>query len=196
MTNEQRAENLARIARAAVALEVSLGIPAELTAGQCIIESGWLEKSPGNNPFGMKAGANAATYQILETEEELTPMQIRSVARSGKRIVDMGPLIKGRRRVRIQDHFLVFGSLEEAFRAYGNMITNGRYFGPRFKRYLAHRSLPRLLRDMSGVDGEPPYFTSQSYLSLFDQITGQANVKAALAKARAAYQFNSNEVLP
>ena len=188
MTNEQRDENLRRIAAAAVELESETGIPAELTAGQCIIESAWLEKAPGNNPFGMKASMSATTYQILETEEELTPVQIRAVASSWKRIVDMSPMVGSRRRVRIQDKFMVFRSLEEAFRAYGAMITRGKHFGPRFQRYLAHRSLPQLLRDMSGTDGAPPYFTASGYLRLFDQVTGQSNVKAALAQARAARQ--------
>jgi flagellum-specific peptidoglycan hydrolase FlgJ len=188
VTNEQRAANLAQIASAAVTLERETGIPAELTTGQCIIESGWLEKCPGNNPFGMKAPASSSTFQILETEEDLTPAQIASVVRSGKRIVNMGPLQGGRRIVTIQDRFMVFDSLAAAFRAYGAMITGGRYFAARWQRYQAHRSLPRLLRDLSGADGEPPYFTSRNYLSLFDEITGQANVKAALAAARAANQ--------
>ncbi len=184
MTNEQRQTNLARIAAAAVCLEIDTGVPAELTSGQCIIESSWLENAPGNNPFGMKAPAESTAFQILETEEELNNSQITALAASGKRIVDMGPPVNGRRRVKIQDRFMLFNSLEAAFRAYGDLLVNGRYFAPRWQRYQAHRNLSRLLLDMSGNDGQPPYFTSRSYLSLFDQVTGQANVKAALAKAR------------
>jgi flagellum-specific peptidoglycan hydrolase FlgJ len=188
VTQSELNANLKRIAAAAVSLEKEMGIPAELTTGQCIIESGWLAKAPGNNPFGIKAPMSSATYQILETEEELTGTQIRAIANSGKRIVDMGPVQNGRRRVKIQDRFMVFKSLEEAFSYYGKMLIGGTYFSPRWQRYLAHRSIPRLLRDMSGADGQPPYFTSQSYVGLFDQITGQRNVKDALAEARAPKQ--------
>lgn len=188
MTNEQRLANLRKIANSAVSLETETGIPAELTTGQCVIESGWLAKAPGNNPFGMKAPAGSASYQILETTEELTNVQIRRLASTGKRIVDMGPVANGRRRVSIQDRFMVFGSLDQAFTAYGKLLIHGRYFAPRWQRYQAHRNLSRLLLDMSGNDGQPPYFTSQSYLTMFDRITGQANVKAALAEARAGNQ--------
>lgn len=188
MTNEQRAKNLATIAAAAVTLERETGIPAEITTGQCIIESGWLEKCPANNAFGMKAERGASTYQILETDEVLTPVQINAVANSGRRIVHMSPISNGARTVRIQDRFKVFDSLADCFRAYGALLAKGRYFAARWQRFQAHRSVPRLLRDMSGADGEPPYFTSRNYLALFDEITGQANVKAALAAARAANQ--------
>jgi flagellum-specific peptidoglycan hydrolase FlgJ len=193
LSQEQREANLQRIAASSVALERETGIPAELAAGQCIIESGWLAHNPGNNPFGLKSAAAATVYQILETEEDLTAAQIRAVAESGRRIVGMGPVFNGRRRVRIQDRFQVFRSLDEAFGAYGRLLTRGRYFAARWRRYQAHRDLARLLRDMSGADGEPPYFTSPSYLSVFDSITRQENVKVALAQARAANQFRTQE---
>jgi hypothetical protein len=180
------AENLRRIVSAAVALENETGIPAELTAVQCGIESGWLDNAPGNNAFGLKADTEATVFQLLETEEELTPAQINSLVRSGKRIVNMGPLVAGRRIVTIQDKFMIFRSIDEAFRAYGQRMIRGYYFAPRWQRFLSHRSLPQLLRDLSGADGKPPYFTSRAYLALFDQISGQKNVQDALATARAA----------
>jgi len=190
---QERQGNLARIASSAVALEVETGIPAELTAGQCIIESAWMTEAPGNNPFKVKAPKGATVYQILEIYEELTNQQIKNLATTGRRIADMGPALNGRRRVSFQDRFQVFASIDAAFRAYGELLINERHFAPRWQRYMAHRSLSRLLLDMSGRDGYPPYFTSQSYLTLFDQVTGQANVKAALADARAGKESPTKE---
>lgn len=188
MTLEQRNANVQRIAASSVALELETGIPAELICGQCIIESDWLASASRNNPFQIKASPTATTYQILEIEEELTPKEISGEVRSGRRIVDMGPLEHGRRRVRIQDRYMIFASLEEAFRAYWRMAGSSRQFVTRLQRYHAHRSIPRFLRELSGGDGQPSHFPNQNYLSLFDEVTGQPIVKSALAKARAGNQ--------
>lgn len=187
MTPAERAENLRKIAAAAVALERAKGIPAELTAGQCILESGWLAKCPGNNCFGLKASKDATVYQTVETTEYLTDDQLERERRKGADIVAVSTTkVNGKWTVRMRDRFRVFADLEECFLAYGELLTEGKYFKARFDRFLGHRDLQQLLTDMSGADGQPPYFTGPAYLDSWRQITGQSNVKAALGEARAA----------
>ena len=65
MTPDQ-AQSLLTIADAAVAAERATGCPAELSAAQCIIESAWLTRSPGNNCFGIKATDDNCTYCLTK----------------------------------------------------------------------------------------------------------------------------------
>lgn len=185
LTKAQREENLVRIAAAAVSVERESGIPAELCAAQCILESGWLAKAPGNNPFGIKA-APGQPFRESATWESLTPQQLARLRQSGARILSVGPLKKGRHRVSLVDRFAVFLTLEDAFRAYGRMLTAGRHFAPRLARFRQHRDLPRLLADLRGADGQPPYATDPDYDRKLMQLIRQANVQAALAAARRA----------
>ena len=186
MTTEERAENLRRIADAAVAVEHSHGIPAELTVGQCIIESQWLSHAPGNNAFGLKAPAGAAVYQTVETDELLTDTQIEKLRLAGTPIISIsGTYWGGKRTVRIADRFQVFADLEDCCEAYAGLLTDGKYFKARFERFQEHRDLVQLLTDMSGADGLPPYFTGAGYVDLWQRIIDQANVQAAIAEARA-----------
>lgn len=183
LTPAQRAINLARIAKAAVALERATQVPAELCTAQCIVESAWLEKAPGNNPFGIKARAGQPSTPVTTTEF-LTPQQLQRVQQSGRPIQSVGPLVEGKHRVLLIDQFAAFPALDDAFLAYGNLLVNGRFFAARFQRYLQHRDLARLLADMKGADGQPPYATDPQYDTKILQIANQSNVKAALAAAR------------
>ena len=54
LTPEQKQEVLAKVAEASVAAEHETGCPAELSAAQCILETGWLQHYPDNNCFGIK----------------------------------------------------------------------------------------------------------------------------------------------
>lgn len=159
VTTQQRAANLKKIAHAAVHIERTRGIPGELTAGQCIIESSWLSKCPGNNAFGIKWVKGP--YTELPTKERI----------NGKEIT-------------IVDKFAAYPSLEAGFDAYADLILKGKYFKDRFARFQQHKDLTKLLTDMSGADGQPPYFTGAGYVELWKQIVNQSNVKAALEAAR------------
>lgn len=163
VTNEQRAKNLKKIAHAAVHIERTRGIPAELTAGQCIIESSWLSKCPGNNAFGIKWVSGP--YTELPTKERIN-----------------GEVIT------IIDRFAAYPTLEHGFEAYADLILKGRYFRDRFARYQNHKDLLKLLTDMSGADGQPPYFTGAGYVDLWQKIVNQANVKAALEAERRMFE--------
>jgi flagellum-specific peptidoglycan hydrolase FlgJ len=185
LTKAQREANLARIANAAVTLENETGIPAELCTAQCILESGWLAKAPGNNPFGIKAAGNQP-YREAATWESLTPAQLEQLRQAGKRILSIGPLTRGRHRVSLVDRFAVYPTLDDAFRAYGRLLVSGRHFAPRFDRFRRHGDLPQLLADLRGADGQPPYATDPDYDSKLLQLIRQSNVQTALAFARRA----------
>ena len=184
MTTKQRAANLKLIAEGSVSIECKYSIPAELSTGQCIIESAWLAKAPANNCFGLKSPKGAAIYQTLATKELLTNAQIEAERKRGKNIISVGLLINGKRTVVIEERFQVFKSIEECFHAYARLLIAGRYFKTRFQRYLIHRNTERLLTDMSGADNQPPYFTGAGYVDLWRRITTQKNVIDAIAAAR------------
>ncbi len=187
MTNQERQANLQRIAAAARHIELLHGIPMELAVGQCIIESKWLEKCPANNCFGLKAPTGATHYQTLETSEDLTDAQLTALRKSGRKIISVSPeRVKGKWAVRIADRFQVFESIEDCFEGYAELLLEGVNFKARFERYREHRNLLQLIRDMSGADGKPVYFTGAGYVDLWQAITGQSNVRSAIIQARAA----------
>jgi len=167
VTTQQRATNLQKIAHAAVHIERTRGIPAELTAGQCIIESSWLSKCPGNNAFGIKWVSGPYTEQ--PTKERINGKDIAIIAK-----------------------FAAYPSLEAGFDAYADLILKGKYFKDRFARYQQHKDLRKLLTDMSGADGQPPYFTGAGYVELWQAIVSQANVKAALEEERRIFESTSS----
>ncbi len=187
MTTLDRQANLRRIAKAARHIETLHGIPAELTVGQCVIESKWLEKCPANNCFGLKAPTGATHFQTLETSEHLTDAQLAALRTTGRKVISVAPnRVNSKWLVRIADRFQAFSSLEECFEAYADLLLEGKYFKPRFERFREHGDVYMLLADMSGADGQPPYFTGSGYVELWTKITNQSNVKAAIAEARAA----------
>jgi flagellum-specific peptidoglycan hydrolase FlgJ len=185
LTKAEREANLTRIAAAAVAVEGEFGIPAELCMAQCILESAWLAKAPGNNPFGIKATAGQPFRETV-TWESLTPAQLARLKQSGARLLAIGPLVGGRHRVSMIDRFAAFDTLEDAFRAYGKLLLAGRHFAPRLARFRGHGDLRKLLADLRGADGQPPYATDPEYDTKLLRLIGQANVQAALAAARRA----------
>ncbi len=187
MTREEREQNLQRIAAAARHIELLHGIPMELAVGQSIIESRWLEKCPANNCFGLKAPPGATHFQTLETTEHLSDSQLAAVRKLGLKIIAISPeRLKGKWVVRMEDRFQVFATLEECFEAYAELLLEGRYFKARFERFRQHGDLTKLLADMSGADGQPPYFTGAGYVDLWSAIVGQSNVRSAIVRARAA----------
>ncbi len=77
------------------------GVPASATLGQWALESGFGAHSPGNNPFGIKA-LKGQPSQMLWTKEK---------AKNGSGLV------------RVKQPFRVFDSLEDAFRARGQLLS-------------------------------------------------------------------------
>jgi len=176
--------NLDKIAESSVAIEEEFKIPAELSCGQCIIESAWLKKCPGNNCFGIKWTSGPSV--MVTTRERLTKSQLDAQYKTNKIVRSVSEIsADGKYDVVMDDRFQAYESLTDCFRAYARLLTTGKNFKDRFNRFLEHGSLEKLLTEMSGSDGKPPYFTGSGYVGLWKQIVGQANVKEALRKARA-----------
>lgn len=185
MATPQQLANLASIAKAAVNLEKVMGVPAELCTAQCILESNWLAKAPGNNPFGIKAAAGKPSVSVL-TREMFTPQQLKKAQAQGKKIQSVGPLVNGLHKVMMYDDFAAFDTLDDAFLAYGRLLVKGKYFAARFARYQKHKNVEQLLNDMQGADGLPAYATDKNYVPTVLKLIKQSNVQAALASARSA----------
>lgn len=123
---------------AAQQTERETGIPASATLGQWALESGFGRHTPGNNPFGIKARAGEP-YQLLWTREK---------ARNSSKLV------------RVQQKFRAFASLEEAFRARGELLRRN------YPIAMAHTDDPDAF--VAGLQADPKhqYATDPNYTKL------------------------------
>lgn len=134
MTAEQM-EALGRIARAAVEAEAQTACPAELSAAQAILESGWLKAAPGNNCFGIKATDEHATYQV--TKEYLNGQW---------------------KTLRLA--FEAYGSLTDCFLAHARLIQGGRY-ADAWRVYEQSHDLAGLVDGIAGIYATDPGYAKQ-----------------------------------
>ena len=111
MSDNEKAKQ--RLAEAAVAVERSHGLPAEVAFAQAALESNWLKSAPGNNCFGLKHYVGAFGRQLLDTWERFTPGQIQTfiTVKDGREILDASkaPLYF------VRDWFATFPDLESCF---------------------------------------------------------------------------------
>jgi flagellum-specific peptidoglycan hydrolase FlgJ len=181
---ETQRTNLDRIAKAAVDSERSTGCPAALQAAQCILESGWLDHAPGNNCFGIKCYAGAFGRQLLHTREwftdaEAARFQASGDGRTAARLEPAGQDAHGRKLYRVEDWFATFATLGDCFARRAAIFTAGRY-APFARAYKAGGSLEALVRGIA-----PIYATDPGYAETVLALIGNADVQAALARARA-----------
>lgn len=89
-------------------------VPASVSLGQWIIESGWGVHSPGNNPFGMKPrkGMNDPSQQLITTE------------------------FLGGKYVKVSQPFRKFISISEAFEAHAELLSTAPVYA------MAMREIP------------------------------------------------------
>ncbi len=125
------------VVAAAQRTERETGIPTSVTLGQWALESGFGNHSPGNNPFGIKA-RKGEPFQLLWTREK---------AKNGSGLV------------RVQQKFRAYSSLDEAFRARGDLLSR-RYPGA-----MAHKNDPNAF--VAGLQAVPghQYATDPNYAS-------------------------------
>jgi flagellum-specific peptidoglycan hydrolase FlgJ len=157
LTKSKREANLRLIARAAVKSEKSTGLPAELTAAQCILESGWLEHAPGNNCFGIKDTDRFPGVQYKMTEEW----------RNGK-LEDS------------REAFEVYPDLSDCFTDHANLLTGNPAYSVAWEVYLRGGSVLDLIQGIS-----TRYATDKKYPSKIARLARQCNVREALEAARA-----------
>ena len=191
LDQKQLLENTKRIAEAAIAMEKSTGVPAEFAAAQCVLESGWLERAPGQNPFGIKAHNRVIpgvgippTVQEIKTKEFFTDSEAAKFKISGKKIeVDLNngqPISQnGKKRYTVWDHFAAYPNLIAAFCDYANLLQTGRFFKPCWDRFLQHRDRDSYLREMAHV-----YATDPSYYEKLKTLITGRRLASALTAAR------------
>src|SRR5437588_781772 len=129
---ETQKTNLRLIAQAAVASERATACPAELQVAQCILETGWLKHTPGNNCFGIKSYEGAFGRQLLHTREWFTDAEDRRfVALGDGRTAEAAKPIQqdahGRKLYNVQDWFATFATLGDCFARRAAMFNAGRY---------------------------------------------------------------------
>lgn len=160
MTKEQA---IAIIAPAAVESEKRTGLPAEITAAQCALESGWLKSAPGNNCFGIKfSPAKHNGKQLLKTREYFGSIDAAMswvAALAGREFIKgTGSIINGRAEYIVRDWFAAYASLADCFADHARLITMGRPYRKGWEAYLIHRDWRRLLADIG-----PVYATAPDY---------------------------------
>jgi peptidoglycan hydrolase-like protein with peptidoglycan-binding domain len=102
------------------------GVPALVTLGQAALESGWGEKAPRFNFFGIKAKATdpEPTRQLVRTKEVLA----RPDARGFPQVFSVTPRADGLYDYDVLDWFRTYPDASVAFRAHGEfLVRNKRY---------------------------------------------------------------------
>lgn len=180
MTLEEAARALAE---AAVNLERATGYPAEVSAAQAAIETGWLKHVPGNNPFGIKSFNRSDGRQLLQTTEWFTEDQLSQFLAlgDGRRVVARHPDrdSRGRTKFTVMDWFRSYPSIASAFLEYGQRLTSGRYRAG-WESYLQHRDPARLVDDIAKAG----YATDPNYAVMLRNIIAGPRLSSAIAEER------------
>lgn len=174
---------LPEIAVAAVACERATGVPAELLAAQCALESGWLTKMSGaNNCFGIKSYPGEYGRELVPTTEWFTNAeQAAFVAKGEGRTAELAFPVEthlARRKYHCKDWFAKFAGLSDCFAKRAALFSVGRYKVP-YEKYKADRDLIAFVRTIG-----PIYATAPTYAESVLLIIRQGDVLAAIAEAR------------
>ncbi len=155
MTSDQMTE-LQRIAEAAVLCEQNTDFPAEVSAAQCILESAWLTRAPGNNCFGIKATDENERYCL--TKEYLDGSWQTCKAA-----------------------FETYPTLAACFIAHAKLLTTGSRYAAAWASYLVTWDLGGFIRAIA-----PIYATDPNYASEILTLVRGPHVTAAIRAAREA----------
>jgi flagellum-specific peptidoglycan hydrolase FlgJ len=114
-------ENLAEAVEAAVAMEMKYGVPAQLSAAQWALESGWGHYQPGCNCFGIKQYAGGYGFQTLATHE----------------------FIRGQ-DTRVNQQFATFPSIGACFDYHAWLLAHGAPYQDAWKSFKEKRDADEL----------------------------------------------------
>jgi flagellum-specific peptidoglycan hydrolase FlgJ len=182
MNDEQRNVLEDQIGPAAVACERAVGCPAELTAAQAILESGWLDKAPENNCFGIKAHASVAGRQLLTTTEWFTDQEAAAfLARGDEREaepVDPPQVLGTRKKYHVKDWFAAYPDLAACFADHAGVLQAPVY-APTWTRYREDGDLEAFIRGIAAH-----YATDPGYADTILRLARDATVAAAIAASR------------
>jgi flagellum-specific peptidoglycan hydrolase FlgJ len=154
-----RAEAIPLIAAAAVASEKATGLPAEFSAAQCALESGWLTSMPYGscNCFGIKdtdrypGAVYAFTKEWVDGKEQTLNLA-----------------------------FEKYPSLADCFTDHANLLTRGATcYRPHWDMFLRDGDLSDLVAGISAH-----YATGKGYAALIRKLMKDSNLFLAVAKAR------------
>jgi len=159
----------------AVTQERLRGVPAELTCGQVILESDWLQKKIFT---GVKRAARHRNWVLRETREVVNDLWMR---RNAERVKRKNRLSDGRWEVWIDEEFADFPTLADALDDYAYLIATGVPYAKAWKKFQADQTDWESLAIQVGRI----YATDPNYGKIVIQIANQANVQAAIAAARA-----------
>lgn len=194
MTKEQA---LPIIAKAAADCERATGFPAEVTFGQCWVESRYLNNAFGNNAFGIKyVFGRHSDCQLLRTTEWFTdaeldrwlkqeirfPAGFQPAPGQKREVLEVlsGPDARGRKLYRVRDWFARYPTLADGLSDYVRLLQNGRYLQA-WEQYRKDRDWKKLLL---GIE-KAGYSTAPNYAAkIIAAVTQEA--LAAIEKARQA----------
>lgn len=157
LTTEQQ-NALQQIAIAAVASERSTYFPAAVSAAQCIFESAWLTRCPGNNCFGIKVDGRGSGVQYCLTLEYLNGAWEKM------------PLA-----------FETYDSLALCFADHARLITTLPTYAAAWKQYLADHDVDGFISRFA-----PIYATDPDYARKIGLEAGSETVRAAIVAAQGA----------
>ena len=154
-----------QIAPAAVASELSTGLPAELSCAQCIYESAWLSVAPGLDCFGIKSDAHGSGVRYTLTHEYLDgSWRTMSLA------------------------FETYATLADCFIDHARLITQGEPYAAAWELFLQERAAfgievasSKLMQRIG-----PIYATAPGYAAEMAAMMQEPYVISACADARKA----------
>lgn len=167
LTPEQRQEALVKIAEASVIAEQTDArhCPAELSAAQCILETGWLQHYPDNNCFGIKdTDRYPGAVYVFTKEFENGEWKTLKLA------------------------FESYPTLADCFIDHGRLITGGFVCGhpncyyPAYNHYLVDRDVEAFARRISAH-----YATDPAYAGKIVSLMNREDLADAIAAARAGH---------
>jgi flagellum-specific peptidoglycan hydrolase FlgJ len=147
------------IATAAVTCQRLTGCPAALSAAQCIFESSYLTRAPGNNCFGIKVDAHGSGTQYVVTHEFLNGQWLEM------------PLA-----------FESYLTLADCFADHARLIQSGVY-APAWQAYLAGRDLDAYIRGVAAHYATDPAYATNMLAEAHSSTVSQALALAGMIGA-------------
>lgn len=158
MISPQQQAALGEIAAAAVASERATGLPAEVSAAQCIFESAWLTRCPGNNCFGIKADQHGSGVQYCLTKEFIDGSWKAEPAA-----------------------FEAYATLADCFIDHARLITEGEPYAAVWKQYQQDHNMDTFILAMGRIYGTDPSYGAKILNQAY-----APSVTTAVQTARAA----------
>jgi flagellum-specific peptidoglycan hydrolase FlgJ len=167
---------LQQFAQLAVPIARARHYPPELLLAQWAIESGWGERTSGdNNYFGMtRAKRHGDNWKWVATREVLKDVSSLDADEMTK-VTSRQQLPDGKWDVRLSRRFASYPTVEAGVIDKIELIQNGAPYKPLFDRYKVDGDLAKLVDAFA-----PIYATDPGYAKLVKQIMGQENIRRAV----------------